>query len=240
MRWWLAAALILAIPGPITPTEDRVLQLDDGTELRYGIHLPAGAGDQPRPLIVGLHYAWGGGARPPAYYGRDYMNLLVRPALEELGAVIVAPDCPGRGWADPRSDAAVLALIESVRAELPIDPEKILVTGYSMGGMGTWSFVAHHPGLVSAAIPMAGRPTREQLDGWSGTPVYAIHSRADEVVPIAPTEGAIEQLVSRGVEAELHAVDGISHYQTGRFVGSLRGSVGWVRRIWAGQRPRLP
>jgi dienelactone hydrolase len=226
-------ALFATLAAPAASAEDRMLTLADGSELRYGLHLPDGAGDGPLPLVVGLHYAWGGGPTPPPYYGRDYMNLLVRPGLAGLGAILVAPDCPGRGWADPRSDAAVMELVAAVRQEFDIDPDRIVVTGYSMGGMGTWSFASRHPDLVSAAVPIAGRPTAEILAGWDDLPVYAIHGVEDTVVPIGPTREAMAELKARGVNAELVEVPGLTHFQTPRFAEPMRAVVGWLRAVWA-------
>lgn len=215
--------------------EDRILTLADGTELRYGLHVPEEADDRPLPLVVGLHYGWGRGPGPPPYYGRDYMNVLARPGLADLEAIIVAPDCPGRGWADPRSDAAVMELIEAVQREFAIDADRIVVTGYSMGGMGTWSFVARHPNLVSAAIPMAGRPTAEILADWGRTPVFAVHGVEDEVVPIGPTRDAVAELQLRGVEARLVEVPAFAHFQTARFAQPMQAAVAWLRRVWDSQ-----
>ncbi len=227
----LVVAGLVSVTLAANASEDRLLPLDDGTELRYGLHLPTTLDKGPVPLIVGLHYGWGG-ARPPAYYGRDYMNLLVVPALADLDAIIIAPDCPGRGWGDPRSDAAIMALIESVRAEFPIDPDRIVVTGFSLGGMGTWAFVSRHPELVSAAIPVAGRPSTEIVAAWDGTPVFAVHSERDDVVPIGPTRDAIGALRERGFNVELEVVEDLTHYQTPRFAEPLRRAVAWLEQVW--------
>jgi len=235
----IAAALIpsaRALSGTSGATEDRVLKLEDGADLRYGLHVPDAADDGPVPLIIGLHYGWGGGGSPPPYYGRDYMNILARPGFAELEAIIIAPDCPGRGWGDPRSDAAVMELVESIRAEFQIDPDRIVVTGFSLGGMGTWSFAARHPDLISAAVPVAGRPTDEMVRGWGDTPVFAIHGDQDDVVPIGPTRAAIATLSERGVVAELVELPGFVHFQTPRYAQPLTAAVPWLERIWASTR----
>jgi predicted peptidase len=226
----LAAVAALALAAPAF-AEDRVLELPDGNRVRYGLHLPSSM-DDPVPLIIGLHYAWGGEA-PPAYYGRDYMNVLVVPALAEVGAIIAAPDCPDRHWGTPHSETAILALIESLASEFDIDRDRIVITGFSRGGMGTWTFVAHHPELVSAAIPVAGYPEEGIIAGWGDTPVLAVHSEADAVVPIAPTREGIAALQARGITAELIAVPGLPHHQTSRFATPLKAAVAWLESVWA-------
>jgi len=62
-------------------------------------------------------------------------------------------------------------------------------------------------------------------------PLYVIHSRRDELVPFERTEQVVHQLEGRGVAVELALLDGITHYETGRFVGLLRAAVPWIRRV---------
>jgi len=50
----------------------------------------------------------------------------------------------------------VFEALVAVRAEQPIDPDRILVAGFSMGGASTWHLATHHAGLWAAAAPGAG------------------------------------------------------------------------------------
>jgi outer membrane protein assembly factor BamB len=200
--------------------------------LRYALSLPEG-GKGARPLILSLHYA-GHGA---PYYGRGMLESLVEPALRELDAVIVAPDCPSPSWTTKESEDAVLALIDFVAASYRTDPERVIVTGYSMGGMGTWHLVSRQPERFSAAIPMAGAPGDADLETVARTPLYAIHSRIDEVVPLTPTTEAVARLRKAGAHAELVVVD-VPHYQTTRFEPYLEKASKWLRDIWRGKPDR--
>jgi predicted peptidase len=124
----------------------------------------------------------------------------------------------------------VNALLEMVLAGYSVDTKKIVVTGYSMGGTGSWHFAAKYPERFSAAIPLAGRPP-ESASGWR-LPILAIHSRNDQVAPIGPTETRIAELQKSGVNAKLIALTGITHFETHRFVVGLRQAVPWLREIW--------
>jgi predicted peptidase len=200
--------------------------------LRYALSLPErrkGA----RPLVLSLHYA-GHGA---PYYGRGMLESLVEPALHDLDAVIVAPDCPSPSWTTKESEEAVLALIDFVAASYRTDPERVVVTGYSMGGMGTWYLVSRQPERFSAAIPMAGAPGDADLDAVARTSLYAIHSRIDEVVPLTPTTEAVARLRKAGARAELVLVD-VPHYHTTRFEPHLEKAAEWLREIWRGKPDR--
>ena len=194
--------------------------------VRYAIYIPANySQSKPVPLVLALHY--GGN---PTGAGRGVLNILVGPALEELGAIIVAPDSVGGPWTIPENERAVNLLLEGVLSSYNIDRKKIVVTGFSMGGAGAWHFANKYPERFSAAVPVAGRPT-PSAEGWR-LPVFAIHSRNDEVVPIGPAETRIAELKKAGVRAEMIVLTGISHYETNRFVDGLRRAVPWLKEIW--------
>ena len=46
--------------------------------------------------------------------------------------------------------------LDSVKKQYAIDPNRILVRGFSMGGAACWMFATHHAGLWAAAAPGAG------------------------------------------------------------------------------------
>lgn len=46
--------------------------------------------------------------------------------------------------------------IDAVKKQYPIDEDRMLVRGFSMGGGATWHIAAHYPGLWAAAAPGAG------------------------------------------------------------------------------------
>lgn len=202
-----------------------------GGTARYTLSLPERREKHP-PLVVALHPAGHGSP----YYGRLVLEYLVGPALKDLSPVVVAPDCPSSSWTTPASEELVLALIDRVSAEYSTDPERVVLTGYSMGGMGVWYLAARHPERFSAIIPMAGAPRDSDLDAVARVPLYAIHSRVDEVVDIAPTERAVAQLRKAGARAELVIADDIPHYQTTSFVPYLIEAADWLRRTWKESR----
>ena len=156
--------------------------------------------------------------------------MLAGPALVDLGAIIVAPDSLGGDWSTAENEKAVIALLDDVQARYAIDKAKVAVTGYSMGGAGTWHFAEKYPQRFSAAIPVAGRPPASAA-GWK-MPVLAVHSHDDQVVPFGPAEARIAELQKAGVNAKMIAVSGISHYETSRFRDALKQSVPWLKEVW--------
>jgi predicted peptidase len=176
--------------------------------------------DPAPPLVVALHYA---GGRGVPHYATGFVTDLVGPGLADLGAIVVAPDCPGPSWTDPTSEPVVLALVDYAVKTWHADPKRVVVTGYSMGGVGAWFYAAHHPDVFAAAVPVASAPTPVDR-----VPVYAIQGRRDEVFAVAPVEQAVAALVARGVPAELHLVDR-SHYQVPLYRDALAAAVPWLR-----------
>ena len=198
--------------------------------LLYTIAVPyTYTGEDPLPLVLALHFG-GHGAR---HFGEGMLTGLVEPALRELGAIIVAPDCTGEDWTDPQAVSDALTVMDHVIDGLNVDLERTLVTGYSMGGIGTWHLAAHHPEHFRAAVVMAGWPAEGALDVDWEVPLYVIHSRQDEIVPLEPTEAAVAELRSRGVAVEFVTLDGITHYDSPRFVEPLQAAIPWILEAWS-------
>jgi predicted peptidase len=211
---------------------EETLTLKSGTLLRYTLSIPRQfAAQQPIPLVLALHY---GGTVTP-WYSKGYLDILVEPALRKLNAIIAAPDCPGKGWNNPSSEAAVIELLDHIKAKYSIDEERMLVTGFSMGGIGTWHMVARHPQLFSAAIPMSGTVGLETVNKIQDTPFYVIHSKQDEFFPYKQVEEMVQILKDKGVPVQLELIDGISHYNTAGFAEYLKNAVPWIKETWKKQ-----
>lgn len=250
---WLLLAGLFVVPST-SELIPRTLRLDDGSEVRYTLALPDDLdSNQPTPLVLALHYAWDG--ELPTYFGMTFLMRLIAPAFEELGAIIVAPDCPERDWHHPRSQRAIWAILETVQAEYEIDRERRLITGFSLGGTGTWYVAAEHPDSFSAAVPIATAPTvapgdttfrpeyrRLMVEGtahWRESlaivPFFVVHSRDDELISFSTILGAMEDLAARGASIEFVAMEGSGHYDIEDYVEPVSAVVEWVRAIWSGR-----
>jgi predicted peptidase len=221
----LCLALSIASAASAQTIHDEVLPQQDGPPVHYAISVPRDYHREPVPLILALHF---GG--DPRGAGHAMLQILIQPALGDLGAVIVAPDSVGGGWSTPGNERAVNALLEKAEKSYVIDEKKVIVTGFSMGGQGTWYWGDKYPDRFSAAVPLAGTPTASAAT-WR-IPVFAVHSRDDQVQPIGPTEQRIAELKKRGVNAQIVVLSGIQHFETSRFVDGLRQAVPWIRDVW--------
>jgi pimeloyl-ACP methyl ester carboxylesterase len=59
-------------------------------------------------------------------------------------------------WNTVHGERFVLTLIEIAKAQHGIDPDRVYVMGFSMGGTGSWFLAGRHPDLLAAAIPAHG------------------------------------------------------------------------------------
>jgi len=228
----LAVALLASVP---VYAQDQVSVLAPGVTnqtlaqtgaptIHYAISIPSGyTRATPVPLVLALHF---GG--DPDGAGRAMLDILIGPAFGELGAIIVSPDSLGGGWSTSQNETAINALLAAVEKAYNIDRKKEIVTGFSMGGAGTWYWAGKYPDRFSAAIPVSGRPT----SGSWRVPVFAVHSRNDQVVPIGPAEQRIAELKQQGVNAQIVVLTGPQHFETYKFVNGLRQAVPWIQQVW--------
>ena len=212
--------------------EHLTFEIEGHGEMPYAVSVPAAYDPAtPHALILALHP----GGKQGSYYGSLHMRQMFEPALRALNAVVVAPDVPTRRWTSDVSDRGVMALLHQVLETYNIDRARILVTGFSLGGRGTWFFATRHPDFFTGAIPIAGRPGDEPLDALGDMPVHIIHSRADDVVPFGPAEEAARQLEDAGGPVAFTALDRVGHYAMGGYVRSLRDAGDWMIEQWAGR-----
>jgi predicted peptidase len=199
------------------------------TDKRYTLVIPEGyTGRDSVPFILSLHY--GGQVTP--FYGRGLIDSLIAPALNELGAIIVAPDNIGRGWTNPAAEKNIFEFVDYVQSNYNIDRNKTLVTGVSMGGMGTWYIAPRYPERFKLAIPISGRPQKDSVEMDWVTPLYIIHSTDDEIVAIGPTIDAVTALKDKGASIEFETVDGLTHFQHPYLIPQLQAAIPWIRENW--------
>lgn len=124
----------------------------DGTDQPYRLYVPTGYdGTAAFPLIVALHGTSGSESTLFDKYG----DGAIKKAAEKHAALLVSP--LGRGVTEYYGigENDVLGVIADVRARYRVDPDRICVTGHSMGGTGAARLALQHPDLFAAAAPLA-------------------------------------------------------------------------------------
>jgi predicted peptidase len=183
-----------------------------GTLLRYAILKPAKIKpDTKYPLLVSLHGSGGRGNKK--WQGNCAANkVLSQPAMrQKYPCYIIAPTV-GRNerWAG----APLAALIELIKSSLkkhPIDPDRIYVTGQSMGGAGTYSAILKEPNLFAAAVPVCGRGQPDQAKKIVHLPIWIFHGELDRVVPTITSRNMVTALVWAGGKPIYTEYVGVGH-----------------------------
>lgn len=175
----------------------------------YYEYLPHGYGKEPGklwPLVLFLH---GAGER-----GRDLTRVLKYgpPRLAAEGQafdfVFIAPQCPPvYGW---RIDDLEV-LLDGVVASLAIDPDRVYLTGVSMGGIATWEWLLRQPDRFAAAAPVCGLGDDALAGRTKPTPVWAFHGALDEIIPLEGSERMVAAFKSAGGEALLTVYPDVGH-----------------------------
>ena len=196
----------LLTPKEWTPVEDKAVR-------RY-------------PLVLFLH---GAGER-----GSDNRKQLVHGMSEfasdlqrqQHPAFVIAPQCPeGEQWVDvpwsgkehemkakpSKSLGLVLELIQQHRQHLPIDEQRIYVTGLSMGGFGTWDLIQREPELFAAAIPICGGGDVRVASRIKHVPIWAFHGDGDTTVMPSRSRDMIEAIRTAGGKPIYTEYVGVGH-----------------------------
>lgn len=111
---------------------------------------------KPKGLAIIMH--GGGAGAGDAGSARGMFDT----AAKQLGWLAIYPEVLEKtehGWTDSGTEEWVLDLIAAARRTWKIDPDRIYLTGHSMGGYGTWMLGSRHADLVAALAPSAGGPT---------------------------------------------------------------------------------
>ncbi len=216
----------MSLDWPSTPgLHDREFSLAQGERVRGTLALPA-APAHGAPLVLCLHY----GGAPSGYYGRPLLETLVAPAWRALGAVMLAPVAVGGDWINAGDGARVFELVAAVAGHYGCGPR--IVTGYSLGAIGTWHLIDRAPEAFVAAVPIAG-PAPAATNGM--TPVRALNSTADRLFPATATLAAVQALAADGRDAACVLIDDVDHYAFGGFADALSALLPWLADRCAGR-----
>ena len=153
-------------------------------------------GSQKYPLVVCLH------GRSPSDENGPQTKLVksfIKPSnYEKRPCLVLSPRCyqpyggSGGGW-DDAPGVEALDLIDDLIKELPlIDPTRVYVIGYSMGGFGTWHFLKEEPKVFAAGIPVAGYSSG--VGKLRSMPIWAFHGAKDPVVGVEGARNCADEL----------------------------------------------
>ena len=160
----------------------------------------------------------------------------MEPGFESLNAIIVSPNSNADLWYEEKNIVQVLALMDLVKNNLPVDENKTVITGYSDGGNGSWFFAQFYSSLFSAAIPMSSSyrsPDSQGAVTKINIPLYVIHGSADTLFPLETTEGFVTESVAAGSDIKFVVADGLTHYAVCDYLPYFKDAVTWLEtEVW--------
>ncbi len=185
----------------------------DGGTLNY-CRREIGDWKQPQKAAV-LLFLHGSGER-----GDDNEKQLVHGAREiteyceknNVKALLLFPQCPRKAFwtsairknqedvSDPESKTMKLLtdMLAKEMANSDIDAKRLYVVGISMGGFGTWDFVARYPEKVAAAMPICGGADLKTAEKLKDIPILVYHGEKDASVPVACSRNIVAAIKAAG------------------------------------------
>jgi len=232
------AALQACNPAPPPPTlgerEEGYACANDASFQPFLRYLPPSAKKgRKMPMIVYLH-----GYSPYLNIANwaDFPSNLVEFARTE-GFCLVAPfgrsntDFQGIGEQD------VLRAMNEMIKRYPIDEDRIILAGISMGGMGVWTIGAHYPDLFAGLLILAGRgdyyfwqkvdradlPAYKQrlidtefaaslLPNLRNIPIFCAHGEKDSLVPVEEARHIVQAAREEKLDVTYTEVAGADHW----------------------------
>jgi len=166
----------------------------------YALFVPAKP--QPRKgfgLIVSMH---GLSANYNEFLGSHEASEM---GGEGSGYIFASPESRGPdGSFKSYAEADVFEMWADIARHYHLNPSLTDVTGYSMGGEGTYRLGTRWPDLWARAFPIVGPPTgyEESFVSLRNVPVFAWYGQNDELVPAAEYEPAWLEVEKDGLRYE--------------------------------------
>lgn len=212
---------------------------DEFIRIPYRLFIPKIESGEKYPLVLFLH---GAGER-----GDDNVKQIITNEgattwvndefQQKHPCFVLAPQCPEHGyWGSsfriyekpeklmPNSLLLTIKIIiEGLQQEFPIDPDRIYITGLSMGGFGTVSLLMAYPESFAAGVVVCGGGNPNQLHKIVHVPIWFFHAEDDNVVSVEYSRILVKNLQELGGEVKY------TEYPTG-YLASLNLSphASWV------------
>jgi predicted peptidase len=173
------------------------------------IQLPRDYGQAGKkfPLIIFLHGSGECGDDLDEVAGHGLPKIAAAKA--DFPFVLVSPQSPSEKewWTVESLDV----LLDHVLEEYAVDPDRVYLTGLSMGAYGVWDWACHRPEAFAAIVPIAGEGNDDFADDLKYVPVWAFHGAKDHAVSPAEEERMVNAVNKAGGHAKLTMYPDLGH-----------------------------
>jgi len=176
-------------------------QLVRGSRTRtYGFFIPTAYNPQSKcPVIIFLHGVGEGGSD-----GTSELRVGLAPYIAdnfEFPFICIFPQSESGEW-DENSEAAadVITCLDDVSQSYSVDAERVILTGYSTGGYGTYAIGAKYKDRFAALVPMASSDdARRWAPQLVKMPIRAYCNQGDIFATLGANDrGMVEHIRSLG------------------------------------------
>jgi len=200
---------------------DRVYKDSSGESAKYVLFVPYDyTGDKAFPLILFLHGA-GETGKDGKKQGQTGMGPAIKKREKDFPCIVIFPQSQKRSWQASSTDAKrALAILAEIQKEYKVDPNRIYLTGLSMGGYGTWSLATAHPELWAAIVPICGGGNPKLADKIKDIPCWCFHGDADKAVAVQRSRDMIAALKAAGASPRYTEYPNVGHNSWDRAYGT--------------------
>jgi predicted peptidase len=205
-----------------TPDEAVMLELAFGQHVMLRDYLKAQFGTQIRenllllephtietgnvyPLVIFLHGSGERGDDLERMLGVSFPRFMTTGGDLPEPAFVLMPQCPTDwrwGYLLERLDA----LLDQVMEQNPIDPARVYLTGFSMGGFGAWQWASKRPDRFAALLSVGGSAFESRTGAYfndlesiaRNMPIWMVNAAADEIVPVTGSDALFAALLRFG------------------------------------------
>jgi predicted peptidase len=172
---------------------------------------------QRYPLVIWLHGSGSSGTDNTSQMGGATGVFTDSQHQSKNPCFMIAPQCPDAaiGW---NKDVAnnLMALIADLCDKLPVDANRLYLTGSSMGGFGSFSLAIKYPEVWAAVVPLCGGSDVKNADALKNIPLWAFHGDKDPMVPVERTRNVMKAIIDGGGKlAKYDELKGEGHGITG-------------------------
>lgn len=207
----------------------QAFQTTEAVELKYWLYTPKNP-TANMPLIVYLHGGSGKGSDLNTVVKDGFPKYLKDGELGKVNAYVIIPQLPSsyKGWSDIK--VSLRDFIVSTKNTYGINPDKISLTGHSMGGKGTYDLALAYPNLFSCIAPMSGSITVNDanINKLIDVPVWAFVGSADTIVDPSSSINFINGLKQVNNNVELTIFDGAGHFEVPELGYKSTDVVSWL------------
>ena len=184
----------------------------DDSISNYVVFVPASYdGKTEYPVILFLHGAGEtkGGTKMPVDVG---LGPVIRKQEKTFPYIVVIPQSEKRTWSAASDDGKrAIKMLDAVQKEYKTDAKRVILTGLSMGGYGTWSHAAAFPDRWAAIVPVCGGGNPKDAETIKDIPCWNFHGDKDTAVPVAKSRDMIEALKKAGGTPKYTEYEGVAH-----------------------------